>query len=133
MIAIKGLLGGYSPKNATVVVDGGEEMHFKKAWLAPTLNGRYIGGGLKIGPTQDRLNLDHTVTLVVMYNLNRLKCMLNFPRLIVGKYDGLEDIIKDFKGHKISVTFDKPAAVQIDGETILDVLHYDVETAGVNE
>ena len=128
LIAIKGLLGGYSPKNATVEVDG-KKMYFEKAWLAPSLNGRYIGGGLKIAPTQKRLNKDHTVTFVVMYNLkSRLKCMLNFPRLIVGKYDGLDDIFKSVEGHKISVSFDKPAAVQIDGETILNVSHYDVET-----
>ena len=28
---------------------------------------------------------------------------------------------------KIKVTFDKPTALQIDGETVLDVLSYEVE------
>ncbi|MBQ9758788.1 MAG: hypothetical protein IJW12_03345 [Opitutales bacterium] len=52
-IAIKGLLFGYKPKDATVIVDG-KEYFFKKTWIAPTMYGRYYGGGMMAAPEQKR-------------------------------------------------------------------------------
>ncbi|MCM1488344.1 MAG: diacylglycerol kinase family protein, partial [Firmicutes bacterium] len=43
-IAVKGLLFKYSSANATVVADGNTTT-YKKVWLAPTMNGRFFGGG----------------------------------------------------------------------------------------
>ena len=48
-IAIKGLLFHFKPVNATVTVDG-NEMSFKKVWIAPTMYGRYYGGGMMPTP-----------------------------------------------------------------------------------
>ena len=44
-IAIKGLLFHFKPVRATVVVDG-QQYDFKKVWIAPTMFGRYYGGGM---------------------------------------------------------------------------------------
>ena len=43
-IAIKGLLFHFKPVNATVTVDGTTEK-FSNVWLAPTMFGRFYGGG----------------------------------------------------------------------------------------
>ena len=39
-IAIKGLLGAFQPRNATITVDGVTHT-YKKVWIAPTMHGRY--------------------------------------------------------------------------------------------
>ena len=38
-------------------------------------------------------------------------------------------MIEVIEGHEISVRFDRPAPMQLDGETILDVTRYDVKSA----
>ena len=53
-IAIKGLLFHYKPTNAVVTVDG-ETHSYRKVWLAPTMNGRFYGGGMMPTPGQNRL------------------------------------------------------------------------------
>ena len=126
LIAIKALLGAYKPRNATVIVDGIKK-EYKKVWLAPTMNGRFFGGGLMSAPGQDRLNEKHTVSVVVMYGSSRLKSLLVFPSMFKGKHIKRTEMIEILEGHEISVRFDKPASMQIDGETILDVVRYDVK------
>ena len=49
-IAIGGLLGKYHPANAEITVDGVTKT-YKRVWLAPTMLGRYYGGGMMITPT----------------------------------------------------------------------------------
>ena len=51
-IAIKGLLYAFKPRNAVVKVDGVRH-EYKNAWLVPTMNGRYYGGGMMATPGQD--------------------------------------------------------------------------------
>ena len=125
-IALKGLFYKFSPRKATVTVDG-ETREYKNVWLAPTMNGRYIGGGMQIAPMQDRLNTDRTVHSMVIFHKNRLRILMAFPTIFKG-----EHIVKHAKlidarhGHKITVEFDKPTALQIDGETVKNVLKYTV-------
>lgn len=130
LIAIKALLGAYKPRNATVIVDGIKK-EYKKVWLAPTMNGRFFGGGLMSAPGQDRLNEKHIVSVVVMYGSSRLKSLLVFPSMFKGKHIKRTEMIEVLEGHEISVRFDKPASMQIDGETILDVVRYDVKLAPI--
>ncbi|MBE6702700.1 MAG: diacylglycerol kinase family protein, partial [Ruminococcaceae bacterium] len=67
-IAIKGLLFHYKPANAKVTVDGVEHS-FKKVWIAPTMVGRYYGGGMMPAPGQRREDrLDH-VSVSLMYQI----------------------------------------------------------------
>lgn len=127
-IAIKGLLYKFKPRNAKICVDG-KEYEFKKVWLAPTMNGKYYGGGMMIAPNQDRLNEERKVTLVVLHNVGKLKILMAFPKIFEGKHVEKKDMITVFEAHNITVSFDKPTALQIDGETISGVTEYTVRTS----
>ena len=124
-IAIKGLLFHYKPTNAVVTVDG-ETHEFKKVWLAPSMNGRFYGGGMNIAPAQDRLASPKTLSLVLFYGSGRLKTLMLFPSVFKGEHVKYEKHISIFTGKDITVKFDRPVALQIDGETVLDVSEYTV-------
>lgn len=122
-IAIKGLLFHYKPTNATIVVDG-KEYKFKKVWLAPAMKGRFYGGGMMAAPAQDRLDPDGKLSVLVFYGGGRLRTLMAFPSIFKGEHIKHKGMVQIISGKEISVTFDSPAAVQIDGETILDVTSY---------
>lgn len=124
-IAIKGCLLKYKPRNATVTVDGVTK-HYKKVWLAPTMLGKYYGGGMMIAPNQNRHNPEHMVSCVVLYGIGKIKTLMRFPKIFTGEHTKYADMIDIYRGHNIKVEFDKPCALQIDGETILDVTEYTV-------
>lgn len=127
-IAIKGLLFHYKPTNAKVTVDG-EEYTFEKAWLAPTMNGRFYGGGMMATPDQDRLNKERTVTVMVMNGAGKMKTLMAFPTIFKGEHVKKTDIVTVIKGKSVKVEFDRPVALQIDGETVLGVTEYRVASA----
>ena len=122
-IAVKGLLFHYKPTNATITVDG-VEYKYKKVWLAPTMNGRYYGGGMMAAPEQDRMNPDGTLSVMLFYGKGRLSTLLAFPSIFKGEHVKKKNMVAIHTGKEITVTFDKPAPVQIDGETILGVTSY---------
>jgi len=124
-IAILGLLFGYKRVNATVIIDG-VERKYKNVWLAPSMNGRYVGGGMMAAPAQNRLNEDGTVTLMVMFHRSRLKTLTVFPSIFEGKHIEHTEMVEAYPGHEIEVIFDKPTALQVDGETITQVTSYKV-------
>lgn len=124
-IAIKGLLFHYPPKNAVVTVDGVSHS-FKKAWLAPTMNGRYYGGGMMPTPDQHRGNPDGTVSTMVMAGSGKLRILMIFPSIFKGEHIKHQKVVHVLTGHTITVEFDRPTALQIDGETILGVTKYTV-------
>lgn len=126
-IAIKGLLGKFKPCNARVVVDGVEKS-FEKVWLAPTMHGRFYGNGMMCAPGQDRLAEDKMNTLVVWCGTGKLPTFIAFPSIFKGEHVNKKGIIV-MKGHEIFVEFDKPCALQIDGETISGVTSYSVKSA----
>lgn len=126
-IAIKGLLFKYSPTNATIIVDGVEKS-YKKVWLAPTMNGRYFGGGMMPTPNQDRLG-DGTLSLMVMFGKGRLGTLMQFPKIFTGEHIKNEKMANVFVGRKITVKFDRAVALQIDGETVLNVTEYTTYSA----
>lgn len=125
-IAIKGLLGKYKTNNAQITVDGVTK-NYKKVWLAPTMIGRYYGGGMIIAPNQDRFNEEKTVSNVVLFGSSPLKTLLIFPSLFKGEHLKYTKYFELRSGHKVEVKFEKPCALQIDGETIKDVTSYSVE------
>ena len=126
-IAIKGLLFHYNPTNATVIVDGVTRT-YKKVWLAPTMNGRFYGGGMMVTPKQDRLNND-TLSVCVMYGSGKLKTLMVFPTIFKGEHVNHGEMVEVLTGREITVKFDKPTALQIDGETILGVTEYTAHAA----
>lgn len=122
-IAIKGLLFHFDPVNATVVVDG-KTYNYKKVWLAPTMNGRYYGGGMMATPDQKRDDPDGNLSVMLFYGKGRLATLMAFPSIFEGKHVEKKNMVAVHTGKEISVTFDSPAPVQIDGETILGVTSY---------
>ena len=126
-IAIKGLLFHFKPRNAVITVDG-KTYEFKKVWLAPTMNGRYYGGGMMVAPNQDRSNPEGTVSVSLMYGSGKLKTLMVFPSIFKGEHVKHAEMCKVLTGRKITVKFDQPTALQIDGETILGVTEYAVSS-----
>ena len=127
-IAIKGLLFHYKPTKASVTVDG-KLYAFDKTWLAPTMNGRCYGGGMYAAPDQDRLNPERTVTVMVMHSRGKIGTLAAFPSIFTGDHVKKKDIVTTIVGKSVRVEFDRPVALQIDGETVLNVREYEVETA----
>ena len=125
-IAIKGLLFHFTPPNAEVTVDG-KKYTYKKVWIAPTMNGRYYGGGMMTAPDQDRLNEEGSVSFASMYGKGRIKTLTVFPSIFKGEHIKHTDMVEIIKGHDITVKFDRPTALQVDGETIIDVTEYTVK------
>lgn len=127
-IAIKGLLFHFTPKNAVVTVDG-REYTYKKVWIAPTMNGRFYGGGMMATPEQNRLNEDGTLSLMLFHGAGRLRTLWVFPSIFKGAHVKHTRMVALHTGREISVEFDHPSPLQIDGETILDVTGYTVRSA----
>jgi len=129
-IAIKGLLFHYHPTKATVIVDG-KETRYKKVWLAPTMFGKYYGGGMIPTPSQSRRNPEGNVSVMVYHKCGKLKALIMFPSIFKGEHVKHEKHVTVLSGSEITVKFDKPRALQIDGETILNVTEYTVKNASL--
>lgn len=127
LIALKGLAYGYKPKNATVIVDD-RKYNFKKVWMAPTMKGRFYGGGMMAAPEQNRLDRDGKVSLVVIHDIGKLHTLMLFPSIFKGGHIKYKKNVTILTGHNITVEFDRPASVQVDGETIKNVTKYQVNT-----
>lgn len=124
-IAVKGCLFRFKPYGADITVDG-ETRHYNKVWLAPTMFGKYYGGGMKVAPEQDRNNPQHTVTSVVIHGTGRLKTLIRFAKIFSGEHTKYTDMVDIRTGHEVRVVFDRPCALQIDGETVRNVTEYTV-------
>ena len=124
-IALKGLAYDFKPRNARVTVDG-KTKEYHRVWMAPTMNGRYFGGGMMVTPKQDRLNSQHTVSLMVAHDLSRLKILYLFPYIFKGNHISHTEVIDFYQAHETTVEFDIPCALQIDGDTVVNVSSYSV-------
>ena len=126
--ALKGLIYAYKRTRATVTVDG-QTYTFKHVWMTPTMLGRYFGGGMMCAPAQDRMNPDGTVSLMVMRCSSKIRTLLLFPTIFKGTHVKATKVVTMFKGHHIHVRFDRPTALQIDGDVFSGVSEYTVTTA----
>lgn len=122
-IAIKGLLFHFKPANATVIIDG-VRREFKRVWICPTMNGRFYGGGIMPTPVQDRVNSDGKLSVLVFHGSGKLKTLMIFPTLFKGKHLKYTKNVISFQGKSVEVIFDRPCALQIDGETVKGVNSY---------
>jgi diacylglycerol kinase family enzyme len=89
------------------------------------MNGRYCGGGMMLAPDQDRMS--DLLTVIVYMSPSKIKSLMKFPLIFDGKHVALTDMVKVLPGKKIHVRFSEPCAVQIDGETVLNVTEYTAE------
>ena len=122
-IAIKGTLYDFKAVNARITVDG-VTREYNNVWMAPAMNGRYFGGGMMVTPAQDRLNPERELSFAVAHCKSRIKILTVFPKIFKGKHVKHTDIFTVIKGKEVTVEFDRPTALQIDGETVLAVTSY---------
>ena len=123
-IAIKGLLFHYKPTAATVTVDGVTHT-YKKVWLAPAMIGRYYGGGMIPTPHQTREQRQEKLSTCIIHDTGKLKTLMIFPSIFKGEHIKHAKKVDEFSGKRITVEFDRPVALQIDGETISGVTKYE--------
>lgn len=124
-IALRGVAYDYKRVNAKVTVDGVTK-EFSNVWMAPTMNGRFYGGGMMCAPNQDRLNENGLVSVIVVHSKSRLKILAIFPSIFKGAHLKFKSVATEIMGSDVTVEFDKPTALQIDGETVTNVLKYSV-------
>ena len=106
-IAIKGLLFHFKPCHATVTVDG--QVHeFDHVWIAPTMKGRYYGGGMNMAPDQDRSS--GKLSVVVYHCRSKLKALMAFPSIFKGEHVKKTGIVSIFTGNEVHVKFSRPCA-----------------------
>ena len=125
-IAIQGLLFQFAARNAKVTVDD-EEYFYKKVWIAPTMHGKYYGGGMIPAPEQDRSS--GKLSVMLFHGVGRLHTLCVFPSIFKGTHVLHKNMVAVHTGHEITVEFDRPTPLQIDGETILDVRKYTARSA----
>ena len=81
---------------------------------------------MMVAPEQDRLNPTKEQTLVLLHGTGKIKTLIIFPSIFKGQHLKNKNVFTVIKGHDITVKFDRPVALQIDGETILNVSEYSV-------
>lgn len=124
MIAIEGLLFHYHPTKAVITVDG-NRFEMDRVWLAPTMLGRYYGGGMMPTPGQDRFAIKKELSLMLYHGSGKLKTLAVFPSIFKGEHVKHKEMVQVLKGRHIKVEFDRPTPLQIDGETVSGVTEYE--------
>ncbi len=122
-LAIKLVLNKYKKVNAHVEVDG-KVYDYKNVFIASAMNGKYYGGGMKVAPDQNRMC--DTVTVCIWHDLNRISGLMLFPKIFKGEHVKNKKKVTILTGKHVKVTFDKPTALQIDGESHDKILSYEV-------
>ncbi len=126
-ISIGLCLGKYKCPNAKVTVDG-RVMQFRHVWLASAMKGRFYGGGMMVAPAQDRNS--KVMSCVVLHDSGRLHTLAVFPGLFSGTHVKHQKIVTVLTGKEITVEFDRPNALQIDGDTVRGVRRYSAKMPG---
>lgn len=94
------------------------------------MNGRFYGGDMIPTPNQDRLNPEGTVSTLVLHGSGKQKTLATFPSIFKGEHIRHTEMAEVLTGRGITVEFDRPTPIQIDGETTSGVTSYHV-TFGV--
>lgn len=121
-LAVKCLLK-FKPVNAEVTIDGVTKT-YKKVWMATTMKGRFFGGGMMIAPDQKRDSENGEISVLVAHNLSRFRILTLFPSIFEGKHTKYTKYIDLVKCHNISVKYDRPCSLQMDGEPTFNIIEY---------
>lgn len=121
-LAVKCLLK-FKPVNAEVTIDGVTKQ-YKKVWMTTTMKGRFFGGGMKVAPDQQRDSAEGEISVLVAHNLSRFKILTLFPSIFKGKHPKYTKYVHLVKCHSVSVKYDRPCALQMDGEPTFNIIEY---------
>lgn len=120
-IALKAIGYDYKCARARVTVDGVTK-EYDKVWLATAMNGKYFGGGMKLTPGQDRLS--DRLCCIVWHKTPRLLALPLFISVFPGLHVHLKSMFDIHWGSDIHVEFDRPCAVNLDGEVTSGITSY---------
>ncbi len=62
-----------------------------------------------------------------MHCASKLKTLFVFPSIFKGEHVKHEEMVTVLTGQDFQVEFDRPTALQIDGETVVGVTEYSVK------
>lgn len=102
----------YETSKAIINVDG-HEMKFDDCLITALLNGRFYGGGLKVAPDQDRL-ADY-LSVFAIHDVDKKKLLHEIKHADGYDITPIKDNITVLKGNEITVSYDKPKLLQLDG------------------
>ncbi|MBQ7830378.1 MAG: diacylglycerol kinase family protein [Clostridia bacterium] len=122
-IALDQLLRKYKRPTGRVTVDGVTH-EYKDLWAISTMKGRYFGGGMMIAPGQDRES--GRVSVMAMHGGSKPKTLAVFLKVFKGNHVKHTEMVDIFEGYEVTVEFDEPRDLQIDGEVYTDVSTYTV-------
>ena len=61
-----------------------------------------------------------------MYGKGKIRTLMLFPKIFKGEHVKNKKMVEVLSGREITVKFPRPSALQIDGETVLNVTQYTV-------
>ena len=83
---------------------------------------------MMMAPLQNRLNREGIVSVTVVHGAGKLRLLSVFPSIFRGEHIRYRNIVAVHSGKTVSVEFDSPKPLQIDGETVSQVRLYTVRT-----
>ena len=95
------------------------------------MHGKLYGGGMIPTPRQDRNS--GKLSVMLFHGAGRLRTLCVFPSIFKGEHVKHSKMVAVHTGNEITVEFDQPTPLQIDGETILGVTKYTAYAAKVKE
>lgn len=116
----------YKPSQCKIVMDGIHHS-FKKTYLVVACNGMYFGGGMKIAP-HAKID-DEYLDVLVVHNISRMKILLIFLSIYLGKHLSFKKHVFNQKAKTLSVTYKDPQVLQTDGETFENITTFKTEYA----
>jgi diacylglycerol kinase family enzyme len=116
----------FKPISANITIDG-QSFREEKLWFASMMNSPYFGGGMKIAPQADRKIND--LHLVMVKDIPKWLLIIIFPTIYLGWHTIFKKYVKMIKGQHISIVFDKPTYLQIDGDVEYPIEQFNVQAA----
>jgi len=113
----------YQPYSIDLDIDG-EKHHFDNVFFFVVMNGKYIGGGMKIAPHAQR-NDDH-LDLLVITSKNYKRLLPLFPLVFLGWHTASKKHAHEFKCQKVLAKLSRNQNLQSDGEVISDISEIEV-------
>lgn len=126
LCAIKAVLFSFRPRNATVTVDGVSKQ-YTNVWLSPTMKGKYFGGGMMISP--ERKRSQESLSVIVVHGCGKFKLLTILPTVFKGTHIKSKKYVEIHHAKEVTIDYDNPCSLQIDGETVLDVKSYTAKAA----
>ena len=75
-------------------------------------------------PNQSRNSDGKKLSLMLFHGSGKLKTLMIFPSIFKGEHIKHTECVEVIEGKNITVKFDSPTPLQVDGETFIDVSEY---------